>query len=180
MSDTAPETASEVGPEVDADLAAVRAERRRLKILGRVMQAVGLLFIGWGVYALIIAERRDTFYVLPSLFGTVTGLSRYFVHKVVAAPRALYALRDGSPAERERAWQLIAGHREEILGQAIVSQTIREEPLLALSREAMVTRLARLGTTDWRRVLRVWVTLWVPAAVVVFVLTLTFVSTAGR
>jgi len=170
----------EVLAAIEADLQELRRERRRLRVMSRVMQAVGLLFVFWVVYAVIIAERRDLFYALPSLFGTTTGVARFLVHKVIAAPRALYLLRDGDATQRERAWRLISRHRDEVLGHAIVPATIREEPLLTLPREALVVRLARLGTTDWRRILRVWVMLWVPSAIVVFVLTATFVSTAGR
>lgn len=152
---------------VDPALRAFRRERRRLAWLDRTLLLVGLGFIAWVIVQVMIIERRDTFYILPSVFGTVTGLSRYFVHRVRALPIPVRDLRHPDAATRERAWAVVDTHRDELLAVTDLPATIHEPPLAALSRDALVERVARAGDTDWRRLLRRWLYLWTPLAVAV-------------
>ena len=149
-------------------------ERRRLRVLDHLFLGVGLFFIGWVAFAIFIADRRDLFYAIPSLFGTASTVGRYFVHRVRALPAPVRDLRDGDPARRDRAWEVIAAHREELLGATVVWATRDEPPLSGLSREGVLQRLERTGRTDWRRALRVWLALWVPLAFAVFFATLLY------
>lgn len=135
---------------------------------------VGLGFVAWVAWALMVQDRRDVYYALPSLFGTLTGLSRYLVHRVRAMPLPVALLRSPDPTVAARAWQIVVAHKDELLGQTIAPATIREPPLTELTREALVERVARAGDTDWRRVLRRYLALWVPLALAIFIATLLF------
>lgn len=154
------------------EILAFRRERRRLAWLNRMFLLVGLGFIGWVLWAVIIAGRHDAFYILPSLFGTLTGVSRYLVHRVRVLPVLVRDLRHRDPVIADRAYALVDAHRAELLGATDVPRTIHEPPLAELPREALVERIARAGDTDWRRVLRTWLWIWGPLCVAVFLATL--------
>lgn len=155
------------GAPLDPGLHAFRRERRRLAWLDRSLLLTGLGFIAWVIVQVMIIERRDTFYILPSVFGTITGLSRYLVHRVRALPIPVRDLRHPDAATRDRAWVVVDTHRDELLAATDLPATIHEPPLTALSRDALVERVARAGDTDWRRMLRGWLYVWAPLALAV-------------
>jgi len=154
---------------------AFRREQRRITWMGRLFLMANLGFIGWVVYAIMGDDRRDFFYALPSIFGTVSGLSRYLVHRVRALPEPLKNLRSPDEAMRARAWELIQAHREELFAVTELSATIHEPSLAELDQTALTERVARAGDVDWRKILRVWFWIWLPLAIVVFFATLLYV-----
>jgi len=158
----------------EPELVAHRRERRRLAWLDRTLMLVSIVFIVWVAWALMIKDRRDLFYALPSIFGSLTGVSRYFVYRVRAVPLPVVRLRSPDPAVAERAWEVVAAHRDELLAHTILPATIREPALTELPRAALIERVARVGDIDWRRVLRTFLWIWVPLALAVFAATLFF------
>lgn len=129
-------------------------------------------FIGWVVYAIMGDDRRDIFYALPSIFGTVSGLSRYLVHRVLTLPEPLRNLRSPDAATSDRAWEVVSAHRDELLRVTELAATIHEPPLAELDRAALTERVARAGDVDWRKLLRIWFWIWLPLALAVFFATL--------
>ncbi len=157
---------------MDPEIRDFRREQRQITWMGWLFRIANFGFIGWVVYAIMIDDRRDLFYALPSIFGTVSGISRYLVHRVRVAPKPLLALRSPDAATRERAWEVVSAHREELFRVTILQATTREPPLAELDREALTERVARAGDTDWRRLLRIWFWIWLPLAFAVFFATL--------
>ena len=157
------------------EILAHRREQALMRWLGRLFLLVNVGFLGWVAVTMFIIERNDPFYILPSVFGTLTGLLRYLTHRVAAVPKPLLDLRSADPAVADRAWQVVEAHRDELLGKTVISATIREPTLLELDRAGLTERVARVGTVDWRKVLKVVLWIWSPLAVAVFLATLFFV-----
>jgi|GEM_PF-4989163 len=149
-----------------------RREQRRALWMGRLFLLANLGFLGWVAYAILLDDRRDAFYSLPSLLGSVSGLGGYLTYRVRSLPLPLKNLRSLDEATRERAWQVVSAHRDELLAVTILSATFHEPPLLELDREALTERVARAGDVNWRKILNVAFWLWLPIAVAVFFVTL--------
>lgn len=151
---------------------AFRREQRRVLWMGRLFLLANLGFLGWVVYAILIDDRRDVFYALPSLVGIVSGLGRYLTYRVHSLPLPLANLRSPDAATRDRAWQVVSDNRAELLAVTTLSATIHEPPLMELDRAALTERVARAGDVDWRKILNIAFWVWLPIAVATFFLTL--------
>ncbi len=162
------------GSEVVPELVAHRREQRVMRWLARLFLCVNLGFLGWVAVSIFIIERRDTFYILPSVFGTLTGLLRYLTHRVSAVPKPLLDLRSPDPAVAERAWRVIEANRDELLGETVIPATIREPTLLELDRAGLTERVERVGTVNWRKGLNIAFWIWLPLAIAVFFATLLY------
>jgi hypothetical protein len=149
------------------DIHTVRRDLARLALLSRALLLINLGFIGWLVLEVFIRGHLDQIYLVLSLYGSLSGLLRYFVWKVRSVPTPLLMLAHGTPAERDAAWALIAAHRDELLLATTLPATIHEAPLTELSREALVERVLRHGTVNWARVLRVLLITWLVGLVIV-------------
>ena len=138
----------------------VRRDLKRLKILDRALLVANLSFVGWIILEVFIRGHLDTVYVLLSLYGCLSSVLRYFVWKVRAVPTPLLKLAHGTPDERDRAWELVSVHKDELLALTTLPATIHEPALTELGRDALVERIERHGTVNWRRLLRVLLTTW--------------------
>jgi hypothetical protein len=159
---------------LDPEIVAHRREQVVTRRLARLFLFVNLGFLGWVAVTIFIIKRNDPFYILPSVFGTLTGLLRYLTHRVDAVPKVLLDLRDAEPAVADRAWQVIEAHREELLAKTVIPATIREPTLLELDRAGLTERVARVGTVNWRKGLKLAFWIWLPLAITMFLATLLF------
>lgn len=148
-------------------ITAIRHDLRRLKILDRALLVANLSFIAWIIVEVFIRGHLDTVYVLLSLYGCLSSVLRYFVWKVRAVPAPLLTLAHGMPDERDRAWDFIGHHKDELLALTTLPATIQEPALTELGRDALVERIQRHGTVNWRRLLRVLLTTWLVGLAVV-------------
>lgn len=151
------------------DITTVRRDLWRLRLIDRALLVTNLTFVGWIVLEVFIRGHLDTIYLLLSIYGSLSGLFRFLVWKVRSVPTPLLALAHGTPDERDAAWRLIAEHRDELLNATTLPATIHEPALTELDRDGLVERVKRHGTTNWRRLLRVLITVWLVGLAVVLV-----------
>lgn len=139
---------------------AVRRDHKRLLLLERLLLLTSLAFLAWLCLEVFIRERRDTIYLLLSIYGSFSGIGRFFVWKVRAVPAPLLTLAHGSAPAREASWRLVNEHRDELLAMTHLPGSINEPALGTLGRGALVERIERHGTTNWSRALRVFLAVW--------------------
>lgn len=156
------------------EIVAYRREQVVTRWLARLFFFVNVGFLGWVAVSIFIIERRDTYYILPSVFGTLTGLLRYLTHRVDSVPKPLLDLRSPDPVVAERAWQVIEAHRDELLAKTVIPATTREPTLKELDRAGLTARVERVGTVNWRKGLKVAFWIWLPLAITVLLTTLLY------
>ncbi len=144
----------------DLSMEAVRRDHKRLLLLERMLLLTSLAFLMWLCLEVFIRERRDTIYLLLSIYGSLSGIGRFFVWKVRAVPAPLLTLAHGSAAQREQAWLFIDAHRDALFAMTHLPASINEPSLGTLGREALIERVERHGTTNWRKILKIFLTVW--------------------
>jgi len=138
----------------------VLRDHKRLVLLERMLLLTSVSFLVWLCLEVFIRERRDTIYLLLSIYGSLSGIGRSFVWKVRAVPAPLLTLAHGSAAQREQAWLFVDSHRDALFAMTHLPASINEPALDQLGREALVERIERHGTTNWRKILEVFLIAW--------------------
>lgn len=151
------------------DIASVRRDLRRLRLLDRALLFTNLGFVASVIVTVFIIRHLDQIYVLMTLYGSLSSVLRFFVWKVRAVPTPLLTLAHGTADERDAAWRLIENHRDELLNATTLPASIHEAPLTELDRDGLIERVKRHGTTNWRRILRILATVWLIGLSVVLV-----------
>ncbi|HRE91087.1 MAG TPA: hypothetical protein PK095_18335 [Myxococcota bacterium] len=151
------------------DIIAVRRDLWRLRLIDRALLVTNLGFVAAVIVTVFILRHLDQVYVLMTLYGSLSSVLRFFVWKVRAVPTPLLTLAHGTPDQRDAAWRLITEHRDELLSATTLPATIHEPALSELDRDGLVERVKRHGTTNWRRLFRVLMTVWLVGLAVVLV-----------
>jgi hypothetical protein len=147
----------------------LRRDHKRLLLLERVLLLTSVAFLVWLCLEVFIRERRDTIYLLLSIYGSLSGIGRFFVWKVRAVPAPLLTLAHGTAPEREQAWLFIDVHRDALFAMTHLPASINEPDLGTLGREALIARIERHGTTNWRKILKVFLAVWLVGLTAVIV-----------
>jgi len=155
-----PTESTPANPTATFSMEALERDHRRLVLLERALHLTSLAFLAWLCLEVFIRERRDTIYLLLTIYGSLSGIGRFFVWKVRAVPAPLLVLAHGSATARDEAWSFIEQHRDALVAMTHLPASINEPALGTLSREAMVERVQRHGTTNWRKALRVFLIAW--------------------
>jgi len=170
MSDPAPpdRPLPATDPAVEALVVAQRRERRLQRRWVLACRFASLSFAAWYLEIIILEGKDSAFYIFVNLWAVLTGMSGFIAFNYFDPPLLIRNLHSPDEALRRASWAALQPLRGELLPAILqdlgIAEPERTRMVAEIDLEDLRRRTAPKLRGDRKRLGRIWLALYVPAA----------------